>query len=187
MLQRLQQRDHYALLLYAFFGALIVVVGEAAASYVGMADRYGFRPRLLRGMFYLRLTVALWAVLLRTNRRMVATLINEKRQGYESVLRAYDSVLSLKDSDTGGHGHRVARNPDRLYGTHIRLAARIIAVADAFDALSSNHSYRRGVSTDQALNISAQAAGSRFDSEVVAAIGRKPRREALLAAHGEIS
>lgn len=71
-------------------------------------------------------------------------------------------------------------------GEAAAFAARIIAVADAFDALGSNRSYRRGVSADQALNIIAQATGSRFDPEVVAAIARKPLREALLAAHGKM-
>ncbi|MFZ3175698.1 MAG: hypothetical protein WA146_12445 [Thiobacillus sp.] len=34
--------------------------------------------------------------------------------------------------------------------------------------------------------VAGEAAGSRFDPEVVAATARKPLREALLAAHGEI-
>ena len=274
MLRRLQRRDRQALLLYAFSGTAIVVAGEAVAFYLGMADRYGFMPLLLRGVIYLLLTLALWIALLRANRRLVIGLMAEKRQDYESILLAYDSALSLKDTYTGGHGRRVAHYarliagamglpqaevnsvseaallhdlgkigipeniltkpdrltgeefsvvqkhpaaaagilrtipplrhhtkavhhhherydgsgyPDGLRGTDIPLAARIIAVADAFDAICSNRSYRRGVSAEQALNIIAQAAGSHFDPEVATAIARKPLREALLAAHGEMS
>jgi len=77
--------------------------------------------------------------------------------------------------------------PDGLSGSDIPLAARIIAVADAFDAMSSYRSYRSGVSADRALNEIAQAAGSHFDPEVVAAITRNPVRGTLFAAHREMS
>lgn len=274
MLRRLQRRDRRVLQLYALCGVAMVLGGEAAAFYLGMADRYGFMPVLLRGIVYLLLTVALLAALLRSNRRMAIRLMQEKRQDYESILLAYDSALSLKDAYTGGHGRRVARYarliatalgrpeterdsiceaallhdlgkigmpeniltkqgpltseefsmvqkhpaagarilhaipplrrlanavrhhherfdgngyPDRLRGTDIPLASRIIAVADAFDALTTDRSYRRGVAADQALNIIVQAAGSRYDPEIVAAIGRPPARDALLVAHGDMA
>lgn len=272
-LQRLQRRDRNMLLLYLISGTVIVVVGEAAAFYLDMVDRFGFMPLLLRGVLYLLLSTALWAALLRANRRMVTGLMNEKRQGYESVLLAYDSAIALKDAYTGGHGRRVARYsrliaeamglpeaevdavseaallhdlgkigipdrfltktsrltieefaevqkhpaaaadilhaipslrrhamavrhhherfngsgyPDGLRGTDIPLAARIIAVADAFDALSSNRSYRRATTLNKALDEISQVAGSHFDPEIVAVIRQNPVREALFAAHGEM-
>ena len=274
MRRRLQRRDRRVLQLYALSGVAMVLGGEAAAFYLGMADRYGFTPVLLRGIVYLLLTLALLAALLRSNRRMVIRLMQERRQDYESILLAYDSALSLKDAYTGGHGRRVARYarliagalgrseaerdsiceaallhdlgkigmpdrilakpdrlteeefsvaqrhsaagadilhaipplrrlakavrhhherfdgngyPDRLRGTDIPLASRIIAVADAFDALTTDRSYRRGVAADQALNIIAQAACSRYDPEIVTAIRRPPARDALLAAHGDMA
>ena len=57
MLQHLERRDRTALLLYLISGAVIVVVGEAGAFYLGMAERYGFMPLLLRGIVYLLLTM----------------------------------------------------------------------------------------------------------------------------------
>lgn len=107
-LQRLERRDRNLLLLYLVSGTVIVVVGEAAAFYLDMLDRFGFMPLLLRGIIYLLLTTATWAILLRANRRTVTGLMQEKRQGYESILLAYDSALALKDTYTGGHGRRVA-------------------------------------------------------------------------------
>ncbi|MBA3058271.1 MAG: HD-GYP domain-containing protein [Gammaproteobacteria bacterium] len=273
ILQRLQRRDRYALLLYVSSGAVIVVAGEAAAINLDMADHYGFMPLLLRGVIYLLLTLSLWMLLLRANRRLVIGLMAEKRRNYESILHAYDSALSLKDNYTGGHGRRVAHYtrliaesiglpqaevdsvseaallhdlgkiaipdhiltkperltidefavvqnhpaigaeilqsipslrrhasavrhhhehfdgsgyPDGLCGAHIPLAARIIAVADAFDALSSDRSYRHGVSADRALDEITQVAGSHFDPKVVAVISRKFARDALFAAHGKM-
>ncbi|HMM47320.1 MAG TPA: HD domain-containing protein [Thiobacillaceae bacterium] len=274
VMRRLQQRDHRALLMYAASWVLIVMAGEAAAFYLGMADRHGFLPMLFRGIAYLLVTLALWAALLRANRHLVSGLMSERRQGYESVLRAYDGALSLKDAYTGGHGRRVARYarviaeamalpeaevdaigeaallhdlgkigvpdriltkpaqltseefaivqkhpgagagilraieplrehaaavhhhherfdgngyPDRLRGTDIPIAARIIAVADTLDALSSDRSYRQSVGMEAAFGIIMRASGSRFDPAIVAAISAGPTRAALLAAHREMT
>lgn len=271
MLRRLQRRDRHVLLLYALSGVAMVLAGEAGAFYLGMVDRYGFMPVLLRGVVYLLLTLALWAALLRSNRRTVFRLMQERRQDYESILFAYDSALSLKDAYTGGHGRRVAQYarliaaamelpqaevdavgeaallhdlgkigmpdrilakpdrltdeefgvvqqhpvagadilrsiaplrryamavrhhherfdgngyPDRLRGSDIPLAARIIAVADTFDALTTTRSYRRGIAAEQALNIIVQAAGSRYDPVIIAVIKQPQVHDALLAAQG---
>lgn len=53
--------------------------------------------------------------------------------------------------------------------------------------MSSNRSYRSSISADRALDEIAQVAGSHFDPEIVAAIARKPARDALSAAHGKMS
>ncbi len=54
--------------------------------------------------------------------------------------------------------------PHRLSGTNIPLDARIVGIADAFDAMTSTRPYRRGMSIDQALGIVAECLGSQFDS-----------------------
>jgi putative two-component system response regulator len=43
--------------------------------------------------------------------------------------------------------------PDKLAGEAIPLGARVLALADAFDALTSERSYRRTLSTVEALDI----------------------------------
>ncbi len=53
--------------------------------------------------------------------------------------------------------------PDRLSGEDIPLAARIFALADAFDAMTSDRPYRRGLSTQEALLRITADAGSHFD------------------------
>jgi HD-GYP domain-containing protein (c-di-GMP phosphodiesterase class II) len=55
--------------------------------------------------------------------------------------------------------------PDRLAGTQIPRLARIVAVADAFDAMTSNRSYRRSLAFPEALDQVRQGAGSQFDPE----------------------
>ena len=59
--------------------------------------------------------------------------------------------------------------PDGLSGDAIPLAARIIAVADAFDAMRSARSYRPALPFAHALAELRRGAGVQFDREVVAA------------------
>ena len=66
--------------------------------------------------------------------------------------------------------------PDRISGEDIPLSARIMAVADVFDALVSRRSYKDPFSFEQACDIIREGAGSHFDPKVA---------EAFLAAQDE--
>jgi diguanylate cyclase (GGDEF)-like protein len=59
--------------------------------------------------------------------------------------------------------------PDGLHGDTIPLGARIIFVADAYDAMTSERVYQRRLSDDEALTELSRCAGTQFDPEVVAA------------------
>ena len=59
--------------------------------------------------------------------------------------------------------------PDGVYGERIPLGARIIFVADAYDAMTSDRVYRRKLSPHDALAELERCAGTQFDPEVVAA------------------
>jgi HD-GYP domain-containing protein (c-di-GMP phosphodiesterase class II) len=61
--------------------------------------------------------------------------------------------------------------PDRLAGTAIPLGARILAVADTFDALTSNRPYRQSLTHGQALELLEAEAGTQLDPEVVTCFG----------------
>lgn len=70
--------------------------------------------------------------------------------------------------------------PAGLRGTDIPLAARIVAIADVFDALTSVRPYRRAWSVDEALAHIAAQAGSHFDPELVSAfISLRSQLEAI--------
>ena len=60
--------------------------------------------------------------------------------------------------------------PDGLLGEQIPLFARIIAVADSYDAMTSQRPYRGPMSAAQALAIIQREAGSKLDPHVVAAL-----------------
>lgn len=68
--------------------------------------------------------------------------------------------------------------PDKLKGGEIPLASRIVAVADCYDALTSDRPYRDSMSGDHAVDEIQRNAGSQFDPQVV---------EALVAALGSTS
>jgi len=54
-----------------------------------------------------------------------------------------------------------------LVGEEIPLGARIITVADAFDAMTSDRPYRRSLGLEQAATELRAEAGKQFDPEVV--------------------
>ena len=62
--------------------------------------------------------------------------------------------------------------PNNRKGEEILLEARILAVADAYDALISKRVYRDGLSEEEVWTILEQSAGSHFDPQVVAAFRR---------------
>jgi response regulator RpfG family c-di-GMP phosphodiesterase len=59
--------------------------------------------------------------------------------------------------------------PDQLVGEAIPQEARIVAVVDAFDAMTTNRAYRPSRAPSEALDELQRCAGSHFDSEVVGA------------------
>jgi putative nucleotidyltransferase with HDIG domain len=67
--------------------------------------------------------------------------------------------------------------PDRRYGDDIPLMARIISVADAYNAMTSNRPYRDAMPTNIARARLRDSAGTQFDPTVVDAFDRVLARE----------
>lgn len=84
------------------------------------------------------------------------------------------------------HHERIDGNgyPDGLAGSEIPLGARIIAVADTFDAITSARPYRRASTHKKALDILSRESGSQLDGAAVAAFlqGYSPRRSLAVLA-----
>ncbi len=57
--------------------------------------------------------------------------------------------------------------PDRLAGVSIPVGARIICVVDAFDAMTTDRTYRAPLATEVALSELERCAGTQFDPAIV--------------------
>ena len=90
--------------------------------------------------------------------------------GYEDIAR----VVRHHHERIDGEGY-----PDGCRGDDIPLLSRIIAVADAYNAMTSDRPYRQAMPSRVARMRLAQAVGSQFDTSVVAAF------EAILATADE--
>ncbi len=81
--------------------------------------------------------------------------------------------------DYGGGGY-----PAGLSREEIPLMARIIRVADAYDAMTSARPYRQAFTTQEAMDELKRCAGRQFDPRVVEAFLRIPREEMVNTATG---
>jgi diguanylate cyclase (GGDEF)-like protein/putative nucleotidyltransferase with HDIG domain len=70
------------------------------------------------------------------------------------------------------HHERIDGNgyPDQLVGTQIPLEARIIFVADSFEAMTSDRPYRAGMDVSEALAELNRCSGTQFDPRIVDAL-----------------
>ncbi len=96
-----------------------------------------------------------------------AVIREHPAKGYE-ILKP---VSQLEGSLPGvlHHHERFDGNgyPSGLKGEEIPLIARIIAVADTFDAISSTRAYRHAKSCHQAMSIIHQVSGTQLDPQLV--------------------
>lgn len=73
--------------------------------------------------------------------------------------------------------------PDRLAGENIPQVARLLAVADTFDAMTSDRPYRKGLDWNIALDEIAKGAGTQFDPTLAEAFVQLMRHQAQERAH----
>ena len=96
---------------------------------------------------------------------VIGRRILEGVQGFQ----AYLDVVELHHENWNGTGY-----PHGLTEEHTPLAARIVKVADAFDAMTSDRPYRRGISHQDAVRILERGCGTEFDEHIVQAFSKLP-------------
>jgi HD-GYP domain-containing protein (c-di-GMP phosphodiesterase class II) len=94
-------------------------------------------------------------------------VIGERILGAAPALASVARIVRSTHERHDGDGY-----PDRLAGDQIPVEARIIAVCDAYEAMTAPRPYRRAVGHVEALAELARCAGTQFDPTVVAAFAR---------------
>lgn len=105
----------------------------------------------------------------------LAIMRNHTTLGYEAIVRAetrlqlHSPLLTMAKDVVLCHHEKWngAGYPKGLSGALIPLAARIVAVADVYDALISAKVYKEGVVHERAMQIIVAERGAHFDPDVV--------------------
>ena len=109
---------------------------------------------------------------------VMKTHAEKGRQIIDSMLRDFglDAVQHIEILRNIAEYHHEAVNgmgyPHGIHGKEIPIEARIIAVADIFDALTSLRPYKKAWSNEAAFGLLRQLAGKRLDEECVEALIR---------------
>jgi HD-GYP domain-containing protein (c-di-GMP phosphodiesterase class II) len=113
--------------------------------------------------------------LMRTHPELGLTLLDRTRRSSREVL-----AVLYHHERMDGSGY-----PYGLRGEAIPIEARIVAVADTFDALTSDRPYRKACTEEEARRVLIAEAGSRLDARAVSALFGaldRARRRALALA-----
>ncbi|MBR4392904.1 MAG: HD domain-containing protein, partial [Oscillospiraceae bacterium] len=93
--------------------------------------------------------------------------------GGAEILKDFTLVEHVVDGTRYHHERYDGRGyPDGLKGEEIPLFGRIIGVADAFDAMTSNRVYRNHMDTDYVMNEMKRGRGTQFDPDALDAFLR---------------
>lgn len=82
-------------------------------------------------------------------------------------LQPYVAVVELHHENWDGTGY-----PHGLTKEETPVTARIVKIADAYDAMTSDRPYRQGMSHERALSVFEQISGSQLDPSIVEAFRR---------------
>jgi two-component system, cell cycle response regulator len=100
------------------------------------------------------------------------TLIGERIVLAAPALANTAPLIRSSHERIDGHGY-----PDGLAGDNIPLGSRIIAVCDAYHAMTSDRAYRPGIGIDAALQQLRRHAGTQFDTTVIDAFCKLRTRQ----------
>jgi len=109
---------------------------------------------------------------------------------------ALKRVLDESDQEIFQMAHRICNHhherwdgsgyPAGLSGNEIPLEARIMSIADVFDALLSRRVYKPAMSPAETLDLLRNAAGSQFDPEMIAVFVKNADRfEAIYKSYSD--
>lgn len=152
------QPSHAEVLTPTYVEMLVTSVPIYDMGNVGIPDRILLKPG--------RLTSEEVAIM-----RTHTTLGHDALVRAEKTLGRVSPLLTIAKEITLCHQEKWDGSgyPKGLWGAQIPLSARIVALADVYDALISNKVYKDGVPHERAVKIITEGCGSHFDPDVVAA------------------
>lgn len=158
---------HAATLTDEYIETLLLCVPLYDMGTVGVPDRILLKPG--------RLTPDELAIM-----RQHTTLGFEAMVRAETTLKLHSPVLNMAKDVALCHHEKFNGGgyPKGLLGPVIPLSARIVAVADVYDALISSKVYKDGMPHEQAMQIIVSERGAHFDPDVV---------DAFVTVHGEFA
>ena len=99
-----------------------------------------------------------------------AIMKQHPQKGYKIM----SQIPAMRDFLPGMYMHHEMMDgrgyPQGLKGDQIPMQARIVSVADTFDAMTTDRPYQKGMSLDEALSLIKTFVGTRYDEQVVTAL-----------------
>lgn len=150
----------------------VSAIAEAIASAMGKDDKYKERIRIA-GLFHDIGKMGIPDNILRKRSRLTDEEYTTIKGHPGDGARILSAISLFREIVPWVRAHHEKWNgtgyPDGLSGEAIPEEARIIAVADAFDAMISDRSYRNALSLDATIQQLVQGSGIQFDPTVVEA------------------
>ena len=140
---------------------------------VEIARRMGFKD--LENLYYIALLHDIGKIgisddILKRAGRLLPDEYSVMKQHTELGRKMLSGITAIPDIASGAKYHHEHYDGsgynEGLRGTAIPLIGRIIGVADAFDAMISPRSYRRGLTKAEAVNELTRCSGTQFDPEI---------------------
>ena len=128
---------------YIHYGALLHDIGK-----IGIRDHILLKPAPLNDEEY---------AIMQTHPTIGADILRNIK-----ALRNIIPIIECHHERFDGHGY-----PRKLQGVHIQEEARIVAIADAYDAMTSHRAYRRAMDPEQAFNLLMNGRGQHWDGDFV--------------------
>ena len=98
------------------------------------------------------------------------------KQHPQKGFKIMSQIPAMKDFLPGMYMHHEMMDgrgsPQGLKGDEIPMQARIVSVADTFDAMTTDRPYQKGMSLEEALALIKTFVGTRYDGKVVEALVR---------------
>lgn len=159
------------------------VLSERMAAVLGLDERQQMTIRIGGYLHDIGKIGIADAILLKPGRLTDVEMVEMRRHAEigAAILEVHDAMADIAQIVRHHHERWDGRGyPDALVGAGIPLGGRIIAVADAFSAMTSDRIYRPRLPVDRAWAELQAHAGGQFDPEIVAAFAEVVDEEGRL-------